>query len=418
MAGRVLAFLVAAALLAGCSSRRTVLLGDGGVLEGGGARLTESYLQGVPQLDLLFVIDDSEGMAPLQAALTAGIGALLDGLAGADYRIGVVSTDLGIDPYSGPGCTVAGGAGGRLLNLPRLPGCVGPGERFLTRTNTADPGAAFACIASLGENGCGFERPLEAALRALGPAMPATNQGFLRSAASLLIVIVSNEDDCSAADPKLYDPDATSVGPWTSYRCFYQDIECKTTAPDGSLSDCSTGKGPLLLKTKAALASLTALKPTGGVGLVVVAGPADPVRVNGSWADAKLEPSCSTGARSARPAIRLHELVTLAGTSAGSVSACSPELGRELADAALRIKSPGRYCLQHPLRDPARPGCSVEVVLPDGGRLSVPPSSPGSPGFHLVHPLGAGCSFGALAFDAAATPASGATVHLTCDFRP
>ncbi|MDQ1347161.1 MAG: hypothetical protein QG573_530, partial [Acidobacteriota bacterium] len=193
-------------------------------------------------------------------------------------------------------------------------------------------------------------------------------------------------------------------------------IDC-TKSPDGTLTGCSTGKGPFLLGTKAALASLQALKPS-GVGLVVVAGPPGPVKLTGSWADAKLEPSCSGAGRSARPAIRLHELATLAGASGGFVSACSTELGRELADAALRIQNPGNYCLRHQLRDPARPACSVEVTLPGGGTLSVPPASPGAPGFHLIHPLAAGCSSGALAFDAGAAPPSGSTVHLTCDFLP
>lgn len=415
------ALALLAASLAGCSSRKPVLLADVGGAQDAGSRLGESYVQGVLALDLLFVIDDSEGMTPLQDALASGAAVLLARLAaaGVDFRIGITSTDLGIDPYGGPGCSLPGGGGGTLLNQPRVPGCAAPKERYLSATNSADPAAAFACIARLGEGGCGFERPVQAALRALTEPVPAANAGFLRGAASLVVVFLSNEDDCSAADPKLYDPDATSLGPWTSYRCFAQDIACTTTGPDGTLSGCSTGKGPLLLKTAAALASLSALKPS-GVGLVAIAGPPSPVRVSGSGSEAKLEASCSSAGRSARPALRLHELVTLAGASGAFVSACASELGRELADSVLALataRSPG-YCLRHALRDPARPGCSVEVVLPGGGSLSVPPSGSASPGFHLTHPLGGGCAHGALAFDPGATPPAGSTVHLRCDFVP
>ena len=52
------------------------------------------------------------------------------------------------------------------------------------------------------KSGCGFEHQLASIDRALGadgqgPA-PATNLGFLRSEAYLGIVMLTNEDDCSA----------------------------------------------------------------------------------------------------------------------------------------------------------------------------------------------------------------------------
>ena len=67
----------------------------------------------------------------------------------------------------------------------------------------------FTCIAALGETGCGFEHQFAAVPRALGadgrPA-PAENQGFLRPDAYLAIVLVTNEDDCSASPGvPLYD---------------------------------------------------------------------------------------------------------------------------------------------------------------------------------------------------------------------
>jgi len=59
----------------------------------------------------------------------------------------------------------------------------------------------FGCIAMLGSQGCGFEHQLASVLRALGadgaPA-PAQNAGFLRPDAFLQIILVSDEDDCSA----------------------------------------------------------------------------------------------------------------------------------------------------------------------------------------------------------------------------
>ena len=86
----------------------------------------------------------------------------------------------------------------------------------------------FACIAALGETGCGFEHQFAAILRALGAdgrAAPAENQGFLRPDAYLAIVMLTNEDDCSATPGvKLFDTAsntnlASQFGPPANFRC-------------------------------------------------------------------------------------------------------------------------------------------------------------------------------------------------------
>ena len=77
-----------------------------------------------------------------------------------------------------------------------------------------DVAGAFSCIAGLGINGCGFEQPLEAALKALSPAAPnastgaayrpptffrntfghgdGANDGFVREGTLLAVVVVSD----------------------------------------------------------------------------------------------------------------------------------------------------------------------------------------------------------------------------------
>jgi hypothetical protein len=63
----------------------------------------------------------------------------------------------------------------------------------------ADPVAAALCLIPQGINGCGFEEPLEsmalALERAQTPGSP--ESGFLREDAGLLVIIVSDEVDCS-----------------------------------------------------------------------------------------------------------------------------------------------------------------------------------------------------------------------------
>ena len=68
--------------------------------------------------------------------------------------------------------------------------------------------------------GCGWQQPLEAALRALtlrhGPGEP--NAGFLREESVLALVFLADGDDCSVADPAMFDPAREDLGP-ISTRC-------------------------------------------------------------------------------------------------------------------------------------------------------------------------------------------------------
>jgi hypothetical protein len=98
-------------------------------------------------------------------------------------------------------------------------------------SNFTDPIASvFQCIGLLGSTGCGFEHQLASIDRALGAdglgPVPSTNAGFLRPDAYLGIVMLTNEDDCSApADTTIYSlngsPESLSNpdGPIADYRC-------------------------------------------------------------------------------------------------------------------------------------------------------------------------------------------------------
>ena len=99
---------------------------------------------------------------------------------------------------------------------------------FANQTETnfdGDISNAFGCIAALGENGCGFEGQLKSVRWALDPTnVPDGNQGFLRPEATLAVVLITNEDDCSVPDDSdLADPTQVRIsdplGPLWSYRC-------------------------------------------------------------------------------------------------------------------------------------------------------------------------------------------------------
>jgi hypothetical protein len=200
------------------------------------------------RVDMLFVVDDSGSMSQEQAALAMEFPRLLrkltsgdhdeDGMAEqaqvTDLHLGVVSTNLGAAGV--PDIDKCGGVGDDALLARSGNGAACSDEYpvFLSyeagTTDAAQLGVDFGCIATLGTNGCGFEQQLEVALKALWPSSDPTitftaldfehslgrgdreNAGFLRNgadgglAATLAIVLVTDEDDCSVWDPSIWLP--------------------------------------------------------------------------------------------------------------------------------------------------------------------------------------------------------------------
>jgi hypothetical protein len=200
------------------------------------------------RVDMLFVVDDSGSMAEEQAALAMEFPRLLrkltsgdhdeDGMAEqervTDLHLGVVSTDLGAIGVIGIDNCEGVGGDALLSRSGTAPECAAEYPVFLSyeaaTTDAAQLGLDFGCIATLGTEGCGYEQQLEAALKALWPSSDPTitfaaldfehslgrgdreNAGFLRNgadgglAATLAIVLVTDEDDCSVWDPSIWQP--------------------------------------------------------------------------------------------------------------------------------------------------------------------------------------------------------------------
>lgn len=131
------------------------------------------------KVDILFVVDDSGSMEQEQATLAQGFVSFAQRLeeSDTDFHLGVISTSF---EYDNP-------ERGKLIGDPL----------YLTNEN---PGyvADFALRAQLGTDGSNKEKGLEAATYALSPiANLDLNQGFSRADARLLVVFVSDEEDCS-----------------------------------------------------------------------------------------------------------------------------------------------------------------------------------------------------------------------------
>ena len=212
----------------------------------GGCVIRNPLAESTSSLDLLFVVDDSSSMQEEQAALANEFPRMLRKLTTGDHdedgepdhmpitdlHLGVISTNLGgSDAFT----CVDDGDNSRLLHSPTSAAmdagrsCAEDYPSFLTFEEGQDADALandFACIALLGTDGCGFEQPLEAALKAVWPSanpdmeflghvpgneLPQgdrSNAGFVRSGGTapttLGIVIVTDEDDCSAFDTTMF----------------------------------------------------------------------------------------------------------------------------------------------------------------------------------------------------------------------
>lgn len=233
-------------------------------------------------VDILFVLDNSGSMAAEQANLAANLAPMIELLeredVAADYRIAVTTTDVadGACSSTGPedGHFVATSCRARLEQFVTLPGFE-PAEdarhsactslcpealadlRTLPTPTVADAREvsrpwienilgstnlpegvstqeAFACMGPQGVDGCGVEAPLRAMQRALTRA-DATSEdeyGFLRDDAILLVVLVTDEADCSSPGrfPQGLLEDGSSAGCWSA------GVRC-TQLPGGTL-DC------------------------------------------------------------------------------------------------------------------------------------------------------------------------------------
>ena len=166
-------------------------------------------------LDILYVFDTSADRANYDT-MAGQLDVLSTQLASIDgqvpnLHVGVVTADLGtkgtedeLTPATFRNCA-GGGDGGKLtvfdaaLPVPYLEdlrGENGTRVRNFEGDDDADLAAELALLVnpSPGKVGCEVIQPMEAMRRALDPA---TNPGFLRDKAQLMVVFMTSDDDCS-----------------------------------------------------------------------------------------------------------------------------------------------------------------------------------------------------------------------------
>jgi MYXO-CTERM domain-containing protein len=349
MARAATALLCLLVATAGCDSRRV----DPSDLE----REVMSNARAKRALDILFVIDDSGDMLDEQQALAAAFPSLMTGLAELEgglpsLHIGIATSDLG----AGTGIVGCTGEGddGALQNTPMIAGCTPPDDPWISDIEDPDctesdpdlcrlrnfTGASteevFSCIAPLGMDGCGFEQTLESMKRALEG-----NPGFQREDASLAVVFLTSEDDCSVFDDEMFDTSQNSLsdplGPLSSYRCFEFGVVCDPDAPRvaGAKTGCNSREdSPYVHPVLRYIDFLNALKqPPHQVIVAGLLGNPEPVAVTQDIDRMTLEPSCSSANGDGVPAVRLRQV--LDATNGIFYSICNDDL----SDAMQQLSS-------------------------------------------------------------------------------
>jgi hypothetical protein len=252
----------------------------------------------LPDVDILFVIDNSPSMAPKQQALSANINRFIAGIENLkiNYHLGIVTTDVGTTQRPGEiwssgnigSCNSYAGDDGALQAIPCTarkdlqadaknacaslcpdPGFVpSGGQRYISKidgkTNVPQalipdpktgqmidegPSRAFRCMALVGDVGCGVESPLEAAKRALDGHL-SSNSGFLRPNSVLAIIFITDEDDCSVQlgrrsenSPLTRSCDPSQPDSFDCYdidfRCLARSTQCdQTLLTPGTKTNC------------------------------------------------------------------------------------------------------------------------------------------------------------------------------------
>jgi hypothetical protein len=244
-----------------CSGSGGTYQDPGAALDGSTPRPDAGSAPPTDQLDLLLVSDDSRGMEWKQAALAELLPQMIERLSSGDLdgdgspdrapftsiQLGVVTADMGVGSASVPTCNLMGDDG-ILQTTSRATGCSATYPAILswsTRQSPGSVGSDFACVAQTGSDGCGFEQSLESPLKALSPssatdwtgpdyAAPAfrgsphgdrENAGFVRRDSMLAVMIFTDEDDCSAEDIEIYDPESTTYTGGLNLRCWVYDDE-------------------------------------------------------------------------------------------------------------------------------------------------------------------------------------------------
>jgi hypothetical protein len=364
-----------------------------------------------PKADILFMVDNSGSMKEEQDNLARNFPTFMAELRNIqgglpDVHVAVVTSDLGAGTLDGSGCH-AGGQGGLFQGWDK--GCgVDPNSRFIVASDgeksknyQGDLAAVFACMAKVGVGGCGYEHQLAAATRALSAPRSPENAGFLRDDAYLQIILITDEDDCSApSNSDLFGMSLPEEEP--SFRCARAGHTCQGRMPPAGefsapLADCEPVENGALINVGKFVEEVRALKkdpaqilvagifgwPTTDGAQYRVGKAKDAPGRPGQW---DYLPVCSSMNGEATAALRVKQFVDAFGANSSWESICSDDFSPVLKKIAKRLADAIEHhnlCIDAPVvdADPA-PGLQADCLVSE----SAP--APGGPAVTYLHPCG------------------------------
>jgi hypothetical protein len=377
----------------------------------------------VDSVDVLFVIDDSPTMGAAQESLRQQLPAMMERLLTGvrtdgetvdpirDLHVAVISSDLGAHNVqaAAPGCGgEPGGDGAKLLHAANGEGCEDSYPSFLSARSglpTLHPlielappdatelGRDLACIGTLGNAGCSYRQPLEAALAALSGTTATANEGFLRNdprtgLSLIVVVVIADGDDCSVADQSLFERGRGALSPAAYCADEAERLQTIERYVDG-LRALRPGNEQLVMFAALTGVPVDAANDEARAALVpddeasrdafydaILAHPHMQLLVEPGG---ELRPACDTRFARARPAQRLLEVARSFGQNGTVRSICEEDWTQVFDDLPLEpdvFFQQGGVCLPRPM---PRDGeglvpCTVTWELPPP--VDAPPGSP------------------------------------------
>lgn len=142
----------------------------------------------------------------------------------------------------------------------------------------------------------------------------------------MLILFLSDEDDCSAEKVSLFTPQQQALsdplGPLTSFRCFEFGVSCDINDRNkvGLRKNCVPDEfSDWLYKIDGYKKFFATLDPGKPVVMAGIIGPGSPVNVGKDGSNPMLAPSCQTTYGFAVPPIRILELIVSFGGTTTSI---------------------------------------------------------------------------------------------------
>jgi hypothetical protein len=212
---------------------------------------------------------------------------------------------------------------------------------------------------------------------------PSTNAGFLRPDAFLVVVLVTNEDDCSIPDDSdLVDPTQTTMsdplGPFWSYRCnefghlcnINGSLQSPPRGPASTLQGCISNDEPSgkLTHLGDEIAFLKSLKnDPSEVMVAALTGPATPYSVEmiEQGLDTEMHPNVEHSCQFSLgeygdPSVRLTQWAAAFGASGSVESICADTFDPAMQRIGNRVAGLFRpACSSGPIAASGQPSCRV-----------------------------------------------------------